>query len=284
MTDIIDDSLRDTGLVMQELAVKAGEAVRAGQSRRSFFANTAKLAGATALGAAGAGLLQPIAARAATMAASGNTQNTDTAQQILDIAATAEALAVTFYYYALQAGTALGSVNNSANQNYFQAAVIQEYDHLLYLRRLGAAVPQRHFYFPHNMFKDEAVFFATAEVLESYFISAYLAAALDFSGAASSNITTAAPAYLGFAVQVLGVECEHRALLRVAKGVNPPNNLIIETALLTSVAEAVGPLTPFLEGSEKDGYTDVQLIPTTSDANSIAQPYGFSFFPRYSVD
>jgi hypothetical protein len=277
MADIIDDTLRDTGEVMQELVLKAGEARRAGRTRRDFFASTAKLAGATALGAAGAGLLQPIAARAA---ATGG--NTDTAQEILDIAATAEALAVTFYYNALQAGMALPDVNSTANQNYFQAAVTQECEHLLYLRKFGAANPPHRFYFPPNMFTDESVFFKTALTLEAYFISAYLAAALDFSGAASSNMTTANTTFLGFAVQVLGVECEHRALLGVAANINPPNGIIIESALVKTVADAGLALRPFVKGG--DGYVGPISLPTSSEVNTIAQPYGFSFFPRFEID
>lgn len=214
MTDMIDDTLRQSTEVMQELIAKAREAGGAPASRRDFFARTAALAGSTALGAAGIGLLQPIAARAATPRGK-VTQNADSLQDIINIAATAEALATTFYYNALVAGSALPDVNSAANQNYFQAAAVQEFEHLLILKKLGAHAIATEFYFPANMFTDESVFFPTALTLEAYFISAYLAAALDFSGAVSSNITTANPYALGFAVQVLGVECEHRALLGV---------------------------------------------------------------------
>ena len=276
MMDPIDDSFRTTGEVMGELATKAGEAARAGESRRSFFNRTAKLAGATALGAAGVNLLQPIAAKAAA-----DPMNTDTVQGIIDIAATAESLAVTFYYNALAAGSALPNVNSTANQNYFQAAVVQEFVHLEYLRKLGAHPVTSKFYFPPNMFTDESVFFSTALTLEAYFISAYLAAAIDFSGAVSSNITAANPVFLGFAVQVLGVECEHRALLGVAANISPPNGLIVETALLSNVNAAVPPLTPFLDGSA--GFVGPVYQPNKAAVNAIAQPYGFSFFPPYKI-
>ena len=103
---------------MKELVAQAQEAAAAGASRRSFFAKTASLAGATALGAAGIGFMQPIAARAAT---AGAATTPDTVKQILDIAATAESLATTFYYNALGSGT-LPNVNSKANRNYFQAA------------------------------------------------------------------------------------------------------------------------------------------------------------------
>ena len=158
---------------------------------------------------------------------------------MLNIAATAEALASMFYYQALQNQAALPDVNSAANRNYFQAAVTQEYEHLLYLGKFGGKPLKRRFYFPTTMFTDELVFFPTALLLEEYFISAYLAAAMDFSGAVSRGITTANPFALGFAVQVLGVECEHRALLGVATNINPPNGRIVETALLSSVTGAL---------------------------------------------
>jgi hypothetical protein len=278
MTDTIDDSLRTSTEVMTELVAKANESMRAGESRRSFFARTAQIAGATALGAAGVGLLQPIAARAAGKPPKGNS---DTTQEVIDIAATAEALASTFYYHALEAGDKLPNVNSTANMNYFQAAITQEYDHLEYLQRLGATPATTQFYFPDGMFTDETVFFPTALLLEEYFIAAYLAAALDFSGAVSSGITTANPYALGFAVQVLGVECEHRALLGVANNVTPPNDRIIEAALLKSVADAVVPLKPFLAGGS--GYKGPVALPARHKIDKISWPYDFSFFPHYKI-
>jgi hypothetical protein len=280
MTDIVDETLRQSTEIMSELIAKANEAARTPDSRRGFFARTAKLAGATALGASGAALLQPIAARAATLPRA-TASNADQLQDIINIAATAEALATTFYYNALAAGAALPDVNSTANQNYFQAAAVQEFEHLVVLEKLGAHPIATEFYFPANMFTSESVFFPTALTLESYFISAYLQAALDFSGAVSSGITTANPYALGFCVQVLGVECEHRALLGVAANINPPNNLIIETALLKSVDSAVGALAPFLTGG--DGFTGPYKLPSKADVNTMAQPYGFSFFPAYKI-
>jgi hypothetical protein len=277
MTDLVDDALRTTSEVMTELVAKATESARAGESRRSFFSRSAKLAGATALGAAGAGILQPIAARAAARTPSGK----DTLQEDIDIAATAEALASTFYYHALAAGDKLPNVNSTANMNYFQAAVTQEYEHLIYLQKLGATPATTKFYFPQGMFDNESVFFPTALQLEEYFIAAYLAAALDFSGAVSQGITTAQPYALGFAVQVLGVECEHRALLGVANNVTPPNDRILEAAVLKTVADALVPLKPFLSGGS--GFTGPYELPARGKINNIAWPYGFSFFPHYKI-
>jgi hypothetical protein len=274
MTDFVDDSFLETGEVMNELVARAKETRAAGKSRRDFFASTAKLAGATALGAAGVGLLQPIAAAAAQP----DTKITDTFQDIINIAATAEALAVTFYHEALKEPTKLPDVNSVANRNYFQAATVQEFEHFLYLEKLGATPVTTQFYFPDAMFTDEPTFFSTAGTLEEYFISAYIAAAMEFSGAVSKGITTASPFGIGLAVQIAGVECEHRALLRVASGANPPNDVIGETALLKSVGAAVAPLTPFLSGGS--GFSGPYMMPAKHEVNSRSMPYGFSFFPK----
>jgi rubrerythrin len=271
------ESARQTGTVMAELTAKAREAMSRGETRRSFFSKTATLAGATALGAAGAGFLQPIAARAAS-----STPSSDTVQDILNIACTAELLAVTLYVHAVSAGSQLPDVNSVHNQNYFQAAITQEYEHLTYLESLGGKALAKKFYFPENMFTDESVFFSTAITLEEYFISAYIAAAMDFSGAYSSGITTASPAMIGLAVQVAGVECEHRALLGVAANINPPNGVIIESALLTSVSDATTPLAPFLAGGSGFGKGTLGA-PPISAIESLAGPYGASFFPKFTV-
>ena len=275
MSDIIDDAVLQTGTVMTELVAKAREARDSGRSRRDFFASTAKLAGATALGVAGVNFVQPLAARAAT-----SSPSNDTVADILNIACTAETLAITFYGHALRHTTTLPTVNNEANLNYFQAALTQEYEHLKYLRSLGGATLATKFYFPTGMFDKEATFFATSSTLEDYFISAYLAAALDFSGTYSSNITTASPTLIGVAVQIAGVECEHRALLRVASGVNPPNNVIAESALLTSVNGAVPVLTNFLQSGGQGFSTTAWSPPSVSEIEKLAGPYGTSFFPK----
>lgn len=277
MSDLLHDAFKQTGEVMDELTAKAREANAVGTSRRNFFAGTAKLAGATALGAAGIGLVQPLAAAAAVAP---TTSSTDTTKDILNVAATAEALASTFYYHALESHF-LPDVNSSANRNYFQAALIQEYTHLEILRSLHGAPAVRKFYFPENMFKDETVFFTTASLLEDYFISAYIAAAMEFSGAVSSGIRKANPVAIGLAVQIAGVECEHRALLRVASNANPANNRLIESALIASVSDAVAPLTPFLTGGS--GFVGPYNLPSQSACDTTAQPYGFSFFPSYTI-
>ena len=274
--DLVNTS-EHTGRVMIALTEQAREAKQAGASRRSFFSRTAALAGATALGSAGIGLLQPIAARAATATGA----ITDTALNIFTIAATAEALGVTFYYNALNSSK-LPDVNSQANRNYFQAAVTQEFEHLRIFEILGGTPLVSEFYFPTNMFTDETVFFPTASLLEDYFISAYIAAAREFSGVVSTGISYADPLAIGLAVQIAGIECEHRALLRVAYNQNPPNNRIIESALVASVADAGTALAPFLAPGK--GYTGPFKLPTQQEVQAISKPYDFQSFPSFVID
>jgi hypothetical protein len=82
-------------------------------------------------------------------------------------------------------------------------------------------------------------------------------------------------------VQIAGIECEHRALLNVAAGVTPPNNVLIETALLTTVGGAATPLMPFLAGGT--GFVGPVGLPSMAAVDALAQPYGFSSFPPYTV-
>lgn len=277
MRNPMEETFGTTTGVMRALIEKAREAREAGASRRAFFAKTATLAGATALGAAGAKLLLPVAAHAADAT---EPVATETTRHILDIAATAESLATTFYYNALGSGS-LPNVNSKANRNYFQAAIVQEYEHLAILDYIGGKPLATSFYFPDNMFTDEKVFFPTASLLEEYFISAYIAAAREFSGAVTKGIPVANPNAIGLAVQIGGIECEHRALLRVAGNLSPPNNVIIETALIRRVADAVAPLTPFLQGGS--GYSGPLQMPHKGEVNAIAWPYGFASFPKFKI-
>ena len=136
------------------------------------------------------------------------------------------------------------------------------------------------FYFPNNMFTDETVFFPTSSLLEDFFISAYIAAAMDFSGVYSSGITKASPLLIGAAVQIAGIECEHRALLNVAANISPPNNRIIESALVPNVNAAVPPLTPFLQGGQGFSSTPVPF-PSLQTVEQNAKPYGFGTFPPH---
>src|SRR5579875_1163331 len=241
------------------------ELVRSAITRGRFLKQTGAVAGFTALfGIAGS-------------TGSASAASSDTTQSILDAAVTAEQIATVLYYEAVAGPSAprLGPVHNHNNLNYFQAALWQEYQHIQLLTARGgssltaSATPT--IYFPSGTFSDSSSFLSLLDTLENAFIGAYLAAVNYW---ASQQL----PGFAEDAAQIMGVEAEHRALGRVTSGSNPPNNLIVEGALFTSVSQAVPALLPFVQGGS--GYTayafpsdaQIQAAATAGIIQSISDP------------
>lgn len=240
--------------------------IRRSVSRGGFLKSAGLLAGVTALfGLSGKFGFE-------TALASG-----DTTQSILNSAVTAEQIATAFYYQGIAGPTAprLGPVHNANNLNYFQAALWEEYQHLQLLESLGGSSltgsDSPTIYFPDGTFDKPNSFLGLLDTLENAFIGAYLAAVNYWA----SNTQ---PVYAEGAAQIMGVEAEHRALGRVTAGINPPNNLVLEDALFTSVSDAVPALLPFVTGGS--GYTahgfpsgdQIQVAATSSIINSVSTP------------
>ncbi len=196
------------------------------------------------------------------------------------------------------AGSGGTAINVSANGNqvnvaYLQGALLEEVAHAQLLRKLlglatngsgdaMAGVPQK-FYFPNGTFSSLSGFLPVLLALETAFIGAYMTAVEEFASMAAgyngfsatqsdpsssgANLTQAdLILYAKVAASILGVESEHRALVRAIPavtldspnfaGINlvPANNLNYEsdaglTGLMTSVngststtaAAALGP-------------------------------------------
>ena len=193
----------------------------------------------------------------------------DLTQSIVDAALTAEQIATSFYYQGVAGPSAprLGPVHNNNNLNYFQAALWQEYQHTQILTNLGAAsltgstAPT--LYFPNGTFDSAGSFLSLLNTLENAFIGAYLAAVNYWA-------TTSQPVFAEAAAQIMGVEAEHRALGRVTSGSNPPNNLVLEDALFTSVSAAVPVLLPFVQGGK--GFTAVSYPSAAAIEAAVTQP------------
>ncbi len=150
----------------------------------------------------------------------------------------AERIGIAFYSNALGTSTefgipadqAKGSLLNSAHRVYFNAARNQETSHLGTLLSLGLqfppppAAPLTVFSFPPGTFDSAPAMLAFGEKLEGVFIGAYLGAVK--TGAADFNSfgTFVAEA----AAQIMGIECEHRVLIRDIAGLNPPNDRFYE--------------------------------------------------------
>jgi hypothetical protein len=178
----------------------------------------------------------------------------ETSQQIIDIAAIAEALAVTTYYWGIERPQVFGKLDKD-DRPYLQGGLSAEKAHLDTLIGAGAHTPQHVFHFPPGTFASPAGWAGVVESLERAFVSAYGAAVTRYADLGNS-------AMANLAARILGVESEHRALAREILGKQLPNNLILEPNLFTCVSEAATALTPFLNGS--NGFTVQMAMPSNS--------------------
>jgi len=144
----------------------------------------------------------------------------------------AERIAVAFYSNALgqpspfgvAADLAKGTLLNSAHREYFKAALNQEASHLATLLNLKLSFTASTFAFPAGTFESAPAMLAMGELLENVFIGAYLGAIKVAASVADSLGVLVAEA----AAQIMGVECEHRVLIRDIAGEDPPNNRFYE--------------------------------------------------------
>jgi len=141
----------------------------------------------------------------------------------------AERIGIAFYNNALgmtspfgvSSDLAKGTLLNSAHREYFEAAANQEDTHRAVLQSLGLDFPLSVFRFPAGTFDSASAMLAFGEQLESVFIGAYLGAIKVAASATNSFIAETA-------AQIVGVECEHRVLIRDIAGEDPPNDRFFE--------------------------------------------------------
>jgi ferritin-like protein len=156
----------------------------------------------------------------------------------------AERIAVAFYSNALgvasefgvPADLAKGTLLNSGHREYFNAALNQEASHLETLLGLGLSFPFSVFAFPAGTFRSASAMLAMGEQLENVFIGAYLGAIKVSASVADSLGVLVAEA----AAQIMGVECEHRVLIRDIAGEDPPNNRFYEGDVGSPPSGALG--------------------------------------------
>jgi len=161
-----------------------------------------------------------------------NHNNVDSIQTILNVAITAETLAVTFYKEVLNNANRLG-LGNTARKD-LQAALVEEAIHRAFLAKQGAKPLTTRFSFPFgwDTFHRFDKFIKTQQLLEAHFVAAYLAAVKEFAMLNRPDLALVAS-------QIGGVEAEHRAIGRAIGGMTPANNRVFETALLNKVSDAV---------------------------------------------
>jgi len=167
------------------------------RSRRGFLQGAV----ATGVAATGVGLFTQTAGAQSTPA--------DSIQTILDIAATAETLAVTFYSNGVANSAALGLTTTQLND--IKAALIEEQIHLNLFKASGGhnLVEPAVFSFPKGptTFTDLSAFLSTQQQLEGVFDSAFIAASYEF-------VQLGHPELARLAVQIAMIESEHRVLGR----------------------------------------------------------------------
>jgi len=166
-------------------------------------------------------------------------QDSESVQDIVNVLATAESLAVTLY------GSAIESANNDGYDTplseiqvrILDAARAEEQYHLDYLLAAKAEPLTQSFTIPDDaILTSYETLFGTLLQLETAFVAAYAAATRQF--AVLKEIELVKVAY-----QAAATEAEHRVLANYALGKRPPNNVAYEAALYGSVAEAAQGLT-----------------------------------------
>jgi ferritin-like protein len=181
--------------------------------------------------------------------------------QILNIAATAEALGITFYYHGIVHGFFPA---DDKRQWYLQAALDEERHHLDFLKSKGGAAAASTFFFPADAFSNLATFLAVLDQLENAFIGAYLAAMQRFAQLGQ-------PLLAAIAGQILGVESEHRVLGRIIAAARPPNSLCLERAY-TCLGEVSAALAPFIQGDAS--HTLPRALPAPAAIEAAVAKFG----------
>jgi hypothetical protein len=175
----------------------------------------------------------------------------DDPQTILNLAATAESLATTFYTAAL---TAAEFELDPADVVYLRLALDAERYHLDFLTANGGRALATQFYVPANLLKDPALFVKVGADAETAFVGAYLAATRRFAELGEPRLaaTTA---------QHACSEAQHLALIRDIGGLTP-NNLALPLPIYYNVSDAVPTLAPFLQGGQ--GFIGPIAAPTAA--------------------
>lgn len=165
----------------------------------------------------------------------------ESVQTIINIAATAEAFAVTALGGAL-ANAASGKLAlNAEERQVITAARAEEQAHYAFLTSSGAKPLTTTFTVPDpRIVTDVPTFLKTLVTLEEAFIAAYIAAAQEFALQGQARLTQVA-------LQIGAVEAEHRAGVRfyaIQAGVlsGTPNDVAFERAMFTDVAGAAAAL------------------------------------------
>ncbi len=197
-------------------------------SRRGFLTGSALVAAASMVGFGGMFGLRSASAQG----------DGDTVQQIIDIAATAEAFAVTHYFRSLQKTTKAKFTDKDIA--YLKAGLESEQAHFDFLVANGAKPLATKFFFPAGTFDDAKTFGTVTAIAETVFVGAYIAATHRFSELGQHELAA-------IAAQVAVVEGQHLALVKEIAGLFP-NDVALAAAPFYNVSDAVAVVKPLLDG------------------------------------
>jgi len=177
----------------------------------------------------------------------------DDPQTILNLAATAEALAITSFASIITQSTFFSGLP-AVYQNYLKSALTQEQVHFDFLVASGARPLANRFFFPNGILQNLALYVFVTDVLEGVFIGAYLASIRRFAELNRPDLSWTA-------ASIMGIEAEHKALNRAmgieragsAGGVNngivnSPTREPFEPATVFQVSQVVPIVGPVLTG------------------------------------
>lgn len=129
---------------------------------------------------------------------------------------------------------------------YFQAGLSHEFAHANYLESIGASVPYTEFYYPPGTFEDRNVFLNTLLMIETAGVAAYIQTAIEFGRMGRFDLARVAQ-------RTMGVEAEHRALIRSVLNLVPANNLCFERGPDQPIGTILAALPNFLQPNQFSG-------------------------------
>ncbi len=128
----------------------------------------------------------------------------DDPQTILNLASTAEGLAITAFYSIIKSSSFYAGLP-SVYQNYLKSALAQEQAHYDFLTASGGKPLANQFFFPNGILSSLALYVYTTDVLEGVFIAAYMASIRRFAELGRPDL-----AWTG--ASVMGIEAIYAAI------------------------------------------------------------------------
>ena len=190
----------------------------------------------------------------------------ESASEILNALLTAEKIESALYARGIESPALAGLPPEQFA--YFQAGLSHELAHIDVLTGLGASVPYEEFFYPPGTFEDLEVFVNTLLTLETAGVSAYIQASAEFARMGRLDLSRLMD-------QIMGVEAEHRALLREVLGLVPAADLCFERAPNVPVTRILSALPDFLAPGRFDGRSEGPVpLPTPEQAEELIGPYG----------